>query len=67
MEGNIGIAVVGLLVVISYIALWRQIHRQSEMITKQIEILNEATQDSIKYVKNIIPPPITRIETTFQI
>ena len=36
MEGNIGIAVVGLLVVISYIALWRQIHRQSEMITEQM-------------------------------
>ena len=35
MEGNIGIAVVGLLVVISYIALWRQIHRQSEMITER--------------------------------
>ena len=36
MEGNIGIALVGLLVVISYIALWRQIHRQSEMITEQM-------------------------------
>ena len=36
MEGNIGIAVVGLLVVISYIALWRQMHKQSEMITEQM-------------------------------
>ena len=48
MEGNIGIAVVGLLVVISYIALWRQIHKQSEMITKQMLSLNEATHDYIK-------------------
>ena len=48
MEGNIGIAVVGLLVVISYIALWRQIHRQSEMITEQMNALNQATHDYIK-------------------
>ena len=48
MEGNIGIALVGLLVVISYIALWRQIHRQSEMITEQMNALNQATHDYIK-------------------
>ena len=48
MEGNIGIAVVGLLVVISYIALWRQIHRQSEMITEQMLRLIQVNPDLIK-------------------
>ena len=47
MEGNIGIAVVGLLVVISYIALWRQIHRQSEMITEQMLALIQVSPDLI--------------------
>ena len=47
MDVNIDLAV-GILVVISYIALWRQIHRQSEMITEQMNVLNQATHDYIK-------------------
>ena len=47
MDVNIDLAV-GILVVISYIALWRQIHRQSEMITEQMNALNQATHDYIK-------------------